>query len=141
MERTFAVRIAHLGACLWLAAPAATRAATLYVDDVQSGGGGDGSSASPFGTVQQAIDAARGGDDILVAGGTYAAFEVSLKEVRLFGGYDAGFTATSPDTPSVVEGTPSRPAVSLYEVGSSVLDGVPSTTLGVSGLVAVKPAS
>jgi hypothetical protein len=97
-------------------------AATLHVDDGASGEG-DGSVSSPFSDLQRAIESAEDGDDIRVAGGTYSPITVDSKEVHLFGGYDADFTAVSPDTPSAIEGTPQRPAVTLYEVGDSVLDG------------------
>jgi hypothetical protein len=97
-------------------------AAELHVDD-DAASGGDGSIASPFTTVQAAIDAAADGDDILVAGGMYAAIEVAAKEVHLFGGYDAAFTTIGADTPSIVEGTAAAPAVTLFESGASILDG------------------
>lgn len=109
-----------LGFLLWVAAP--VQAATLYVDD-DATAGGDGSRVRPFGELQDAIDAARGGDEILVAGGTYAPIVVNTKVLRLRGGYDADFAATSADTPSRIVGTASGPVVELYEVGDSVLDG------------------
>jgi hypothetical protein len=105
---------------LLVAAPA--RAATLYVDD-DAPAGGDGSRARPFADLQAAIDAAADGDDILVAGGTYAPIAVNMKEVRLRGGYGADFAATSADTPSRIVGTPAGPVVTLFETGDSVVDG------------------
>ncbi|MCC7534851.1 MAG: right-handed parallel beta-helix repeat-containing protein [Deltaproteobacteria bacterium] len=105
---------------LALAAPA--RAATLYVDD-GAPSGGDGSRARPFASLQAAIDAAAPGDDIQVAEGTYEAISVTGKEVRLSGGYDADFTVRGAGTPSVIQGTADAATVTLYETGSSVLDG------------------
>jgi hypothetical protein len=107
-------------ACMTFAS--VTSAAELHVD-ATAPAGGDGSIATPFTTVQEAIDAAAEGDDILVAGGTYAAIVVSEKEVHLFGGYDPGFMAVDPEIPSVVEGTPTAAAVTLFESGASILDG------------------
>lgn len=102
---------------LWLST---ARAATLHVDD-DAAPGGDGSAERPYADVQDAVDAARDGDEILVAGGTYGPVEVALVELVLRGGLGTDFT--SPGDPSVVQGSPSVPAVSLYEVGQSVLEG------------------
>jgi hypothetical protein len=105
---------------LALAAPA--RAALLHVDDGATPGG-DGSAASPYQSLQVAIDAAAGGDEIRVAGGTYGPIRVSDKVVQLLGGYNADFTARGAVTPSVLQGTPAGPTVSLFNAGSTVLDG------------------
>ncbi len=107
-------------ACTTLATEAS--AAELYVDAAAQGGG-DGSIASPFTTVQAAIDAAVDGDDILVAGGMYAAIVVDTKEVHLSGGWDVDFGAVAPEIPSVLQGTPDAPTVTLYETGATVLEG------------------
>jgi len=61
---------------------------------VAPGAGGAGTIEAPFGTIQDAVNAARVGDTIYVAAGDY---EVSRqidvkKSVRLFGGYDEGFS-------------------------------------------------
>ncbi len=112
--------MACLGFVLAMAAPA--RAATLYVDD-DAASGGDGSLARPFQSLQLAIDAAASGDDVFVAGGTYAAISVTGKELHLYGGYDGAFAARGGAVPSVIQGAPSAPVVSLFETGSSILDG------------------
>ena len=109
-----------LGLAAGFASPA--RAAEYYVD-AAAPPGGDGTAASPWTSVQQAIDAAADGDDIRVAGGTYAAIAVVGKQVSLHGGYDAAFARVRTDTPSIVEGTADAPTVSLFEVGDSVFEG------------------
>lgn len=110
-----------LSTLVWLAIPAG--AATLHVDD-GAAPGGDGSAANPIRDLQDAIDRAEDGDDILVAEGTWPRIQVVSKEVHLLGGYDDTFAVRDPSgTPSVVEGTPTRAAVTLYETASSVLDG------------------
>lgn len=48
----------------------AAEAGTLHVDQ-RAGAGGDGSKATPFTTIQAAADVAEGGDQIVVAAGTY----------------------------------------------------------------------
>ena len=46
-------------------------AGTLYVDDDWLGKGGTGVEAAPYGTIQDAVNAAKSGDTILVLPGTY----------------------------------------------------------------------
>lgn len=121
--RSTAPSLAFLGSITLVSAISASAQAAELRVDASAPGGGDGSPASPFDDIQAAIDAAADGDDILVAEGTYSAFEVVAKELQLVGSYDAGFTATSPDTPSIVEGTAAGPVVSLFETGATVLDG------------------
>ncbi|MFT7583345.1 MAG: hypothetical protein ACI9MR_005032, partial [Myxococcota bacterium] len=56
--------------------------------------GGDGSLASPYGSIQQAVDAFGVGDThILVASGVYAERVTLKNSVQLFGGYSSDFTA------------------------------------------------
>ncbi|HWB81530.1 MAG TPA: right-handed parallel beta-helix repeat-containing protein [Nannocystaceae bacterium] len=110
-----------IAGCITLAIPSLAAAAELRVDD-DAAPGGDGSPASPFASVQAAIDAAGDGDDILVAGGTYDAFTVNGKTVNLFGSWDADFAAQTSMTASIVMGSADGPAVSLFEVGDTVLD-------------------
>ncbi len=60
---------------------------------VAPGGTGDGSKSAPFGSIQDAVNAAGIGDTIYVAKGSYdvtAQINVA-KTVRLFGGYDKDF--------------------------------------------------
>ncbi|MDE6528560.1 MAG: endonuclease/exonuclease/phosphatase family protein, partial [Muribaculaceae bacterium] len=60
---------------------------------VKAGSAGTGSKESPFGTLQEAVDAAGLGDTIYVAAGEYEiASTVNIsRSVRIFGGYDEDF--------------------------------------------------
>jgi hypothetical protein len=89
---------ACLGACLCVVLLARTaQAATLNVDDDNQTGTEDGSAAHPYATVQAAVDkAAKSGDTIQVAAGTYGAgagTKVNGKELKLLGGFVGGSTA------------------------------------------------
>lgn len=68
---------------------------TASVLHVRSGAsGGSGAATAPFGTVQAAVDAAKVGDVIRVAQGTYnEAVTIRNKEVHLCGGYTADFAS------------------------------------------------
>lgn len=66
-QRTWAVA----AAVLFLAGPYAAAQTTWYVDD-SAPGPGNGTAASPFLQIQTAINAAQGGDTVLVFPGTYA---------------------------------------------------------------------
>ncbi len=60
---------------------------------VRAGADGTGSKESPFGTLQEAVNAAGLGDTIYVAAGEYdVVSQLDIKQsVRLFGGYDENF--------------------------------------------------
>ena len=65
----------------------------LYVDDNNTGAT-TGSAASPYATLQDAIDVVSDGDTILVAGGTYnGGVEINDKGVILLGGFAGGSTS------------------------------------------------
>lgn len=112
---------AALALFLASAAPDPARA-QVYVDD-DAAPGGDGSMGRPLQRLQDGIDRARDGDDVYVAGGTYAPFAIDARVLRLHGGYDADFAAPSDATPSVVEGSPDAPVVRLYETGATLVEG------------------
>ena len=79
-------------------------ASTWYVDDDCSDPG-DGSQGDPFCTIQEAIDAAVGGDTVMVAPGTYAGAIVD-KSVKILG---------APDGTSVItSGVPHKVGSTLY---------------------------
>ena len=111
--------------------------ADLFVDDDNTTGAADGSVRRPYRTVQQAIDAASGGNVIAVAGGTYIeAVLVQNKTVSLYGGYIGGteadytggtggnFGVRNP-TANVanLQGNLQDSVVTLLESGSTVVDG------------------
>src|SRR5688572_18454458 len=64
--------MARLRATLALALLALAKSAQAEEWFVAPGGSGSGSSASPFGSVQQALDAAQPGDVVTLRAGTYA---------------------------------------------------------------------
>src|SRR5881394_2696968 len=66
-----------LTACVLTAAGAASASASTWY--VAPGGAGCGTSASPFGTIQQGVDAAQAGDVVSIGAGSYAE---SLRTVR-----------------------------------------------------------
>jgi hypothetical protein len=79
---------------------------TVYVDGAVATTG-DGSLASPFKTIGEAIDASAMGDEIRIAGGTY---DNEMPDKRLKGsltvrgGYDSTFTTSDPAvTPTIID--------------------------------------
>ncbi len=81
-------------------------AATLYVDASVSTTG-DGSLASPFKTIGEAIAASAASDEIRIAGGTYDNEPVNraLKSQQTIrGSYDSSFTTSDPTaTPTIID--------------------------------------
>lgn len=130
-------------------APKTIVAADLFVDD-DNRGPQDGTALRPFRTVQQAIDAARDGAVVAVAGGTYSqAIRVQEKTVRLYGGYVGGtkddyaagnagrFAERDPAAhPSHLQGNGKDSVVTLYEAGASTVDGFRITGGGPSAMAA-----
>lgn len=96
-------------------------------------GGGSGTSASPLASIGAAIVAAKAGDIVQVAAGTYPE-NVALgsygspvgKHITLLGGFDSGFTSRDADLhASVINGGMVAPAVQLHLNSSqtTTLDG------------------
>ncbi|MEO8083594.1 MAG: right-handed parallel beta-helix repeat-containing protein [Ardenticatenales bacterium] len=112
-------------------------AADLFVDDDNTSGVENGSALRPYRTVQQAIDAASGGNVIAVAGGAYSeALRVQDKTVSLYGGYVGGTVADyaggaggnfgdrNPTANAAnLQGNFQDSVVTLIESGSTILDG------------------
>lgn len=73
------MRAWSVGSCFFVALVCATGVAHAKEWFVAPGGAGNGDSGSPFGKIQQGLDAAQPGDVINVAAGTYAE---SLKSAR-----------------------------------------------------------
>lgn len=90
--------------------PGRRAATTWYVDDDTCPEVGDGSVASPFCSIQDGIDAASNGDEVVVAPGTYVHFgDLRGKEIVLHssGGRDvtmieAGASCTSGETAATI---------------------------------------
>ncbi len=73
---------------------------------VRAGASGDCSAANPCGRVQQAIDLATTGDQVLVAGGIYTENLEITHSVGLRGGWNLSFTVQSPVSyPTTIEGS------------------------------------
>ena len=86
---------------------------------VEAGSGtGNGSAASPYRTIQAAIDAASNGDVIKVAKGTYSeTLQIEQKKVYLIGGYagKGDFNTASPqENVTVINGTKDDPCIYVY---------------------------
>lgn len=111
------------------------QAVTPAVVCVRAGapGGGNGSAAAPFNTINAAIAAAKAGDTIQVAAGTYAenvalgTFDVpSTKHLALLGGFSADFsTRNAAVNRSRIDGRGLGPAVQLHLASdqATTLDG------------------
>ena len=117
------VGVARRGAVL-LALAAVVSAARadgfLAVDATSREAAADGSPAKPFATIQAAIDAAKPGDEIRVAKGTYVGgLVVQKKGLVLAGGFKGGgdFAASDPKAnPTVVQGTKAASALAFRNV-------------------------
>ncbi len=100
---------------------------------VGAAGGGNGSAAAPLTSINAAIIAAKAGDIVQVAAGTYAenvalgAFNIpSSKHLTLLGGFNAGFSQRNAAVNlSIIDGGFQNPAVQLHVDSSqtTTLDG------------------
>lgn len=70
---------------LFLCGAGGASAGTLYVSTTGDDGTGDGSSGSPFATVQHAVDVAAAGDTVVVAAGNYTENITLTKQIVLQG--------------------------------------------------------
>ena len=100
-------------------------------------GSGNGSTSSPYKTIQAAVNAASNGDVIKVAKGTYSeTIEIVQKKVQLLGGYSGGgnFTTANPQTNvTIINGTIDAPCI-LFNNGDRVISG----SLKISGFTIQK---
>ena len=109
------------------------RAGSPSVLCVKTGGNGRGTAAAPFGAINAALGAARPGDIVQVAAGTYAENVAIGKlnnpaqtDVTLLGGFSDDFSSRDASKfRSVIDGKGTAPAVQLHleSKGKTVLDG------------------
>jgi hypothetical protein len=101
--------------------------AVLCVDD-GAAAGGDGTAADPFDTVQSAVDAAKSGDVIQIAGGTYAEnVTITGVAVDVLGGFPGAgdFSSRDPTTNVThLQGAGEAATLALIATGLSIVDGV-----------------
>jgi hypothetical protein len=98
-----------------------------------AGGSGNGTAMSPFNTINAAIAAAKAGDVIQVAAGTYVENVVlgsyntqSTKHLTFLGGFNADFSERNANEhKSVIDGNNLNPAVQLHvsSDATTILDG------------------
>jgi hypothetical protein len=82
------------------------------------------SATTPCGSVQQALDLADDGDEILVATGTYTENLFITRGVRLRGGWNVSFTTQSPVSyPSVIDGAGAHVISATVESGPALIQG------------------
>jgi len=86
--------------------------------DGSVGTSGNGSSSSPYKTIQAAINAASNGDIIKVAKGTYSeAVKIEQKKVQLQGGFagSGNYGSANPQTNvTILNGTSTNPCIYIY---------------------------
>ncbi|HEY3415123.1 MAG TPA: right-handed parallel beta-helix repeat-containing protein [Armatimonadota bacterium] len=112
-----------------IALPTLAHAAIIYVNSAAAGDIHDGISwQSAFIAVQPALDSAKPGDEVWVAGGAYAEqLAVQTKDVRLYGGFIGNETSTGQRDGKIhttIRAT-SRfsPTIGLYGSTNAILDG------------------
>jgi len=113
---------------LLLGAPGPAAADVIHVDQAAICGLGDGSVATPYCTIQQGIDAAVAGDQVLVAPGTYV-------ETLDYLGKAITVASTAGYAQTTIDGNGGGPVVLFgsFEGQDSVLDGF-TVTNGFTGI-------
>lgn len=102
--------VAAITALFVLALPLAVQAAPVHVSIFGNDTTGDGSTGSPYLTVQRGINAATAGNDVYVAAGSYPNTSLAMKNgVSLYG---AG------STQSVLQGTGAAPVITISGIGA-----------------------
>lgn len=103
-----------------LTSAVAASAADLYVNG-SNAGAEQGTAASPFRTVQAAIDAAGAGDVIRVAAGTYAEnVRIERKAIVLEGGYSSAWVRDVAANTTTLAGPGGNAVVTLIEADATI---------------------
>ncbi len=122
----------NLAGTLVLATVAAAPAADFYVNGTNAGAE-LGTQASPFRTVQAAIDAAGAGDKIRVAAGTYVQnLRIQGKALVLEGGYSGGWVRDLAGNTTTLSGAGGNAVINIIEAdvtidGFRITGGIGST--------------
>jgi hypothetical protein len=111
----------RLTGALLLAPVWAAPAAEYYVDAGAGAGTELGTQQSPFRTVQAAIDAAGGGDEIRVAAGTYVEnVRIEGKALVLMGGYSSSWSRDLANNTTTLSGAGGNAVINLIEADATI---------------------
>jgi len=130
-------RILALSSLAWVITFTTAHAASMWYVDVTQGNDstGSGTAASPWKTIQGAIDKAAvvGGDTIMVAVGTYGNIDTKTKSLTISGGYDnnSGTWSRGTGVSLIQQSAANSRAVTVNNVGAFNLDHF--TVRGVAG--------
>ena len=118
--RKMILLLGFISVCLW------TFGQNQICVQAGSSGSGNGSTSSPYNTIQAAVNAASNGDIIKVAKGTYSeAVKIEQKKVQLLGGYvgSGDYTTANPQSNvTIINGTSAAPCI-LVKIDAQAIAG------------------